>query len=74
MQPYIHAYLPTSPFKTLLLIVGVLLVGTALKDAFLVANLVLVERLVQLAAYDLRKQFFRQTLRLDSGFVRRLEQ
>lgn len=65
VQPYIHAYLPTSPFKTLLLIVGVLLVGTALKDAFLVANLVLVERLVQLAAYDLRKQFFRQTLRLD---------
>ncbi len=65
VQPYIHAYLPASPFKTLLLIVGLLLVGSALKDAFLVANLVLVERLVQLAAYDLRKQFFRQTLRLD---------
>ncbi|MDA1051903.1 MAG: ABC transporter ATP-binding protein [Planctomycetota bacterium] len=65
VQPYIHAYLPATPFKTLLLIVGVLLVGTALKDAFLVANLLLVERLVQLAAYDLRKQFFRQTLRLD---------
>jgi ATP-binding cassette subfamily B protein/subfamily B ATP-binding cassette protein MsbA len=65
VQPYIHAYLPTTAFTTLLLIVGFLLVGTALKDAFLVANLVLVERLVQLAAYDLRKQFFRQTLRLD---------
>jgi len=65
VQPYIHAYLPATPFKTLMLIVGALLVGTALKDAFLVANLLLVERLVQLAAYDLRKQFFRQTLRLD---------
>ena len=65
LQPYIHAYMPKTPFRTLLLLVGAVLVGTALKDAFLVANLVLVERLVQLAAYDLRKQFFRQTLRLD---------
>ncbi|HUG69352.1 MAG TPA: ABC transporter ATP-binding protein [Pirellulaceae bacterium] len=65
IQPYVHAYLPATPFKTLLLIVGALVVGTALKDAFLVANLVLVERLAQLAAYDLRKLFFRQTLRLD---------
>jgi ATP-binding cassette, subfamily B, bacterial MsbA len=65
IQPYVHAYLPATPFMTLIMIVGVLLLGTALKDAFLVANLVLVERLVQLAAYDLRKQFFRQTLRLD---------
>ena len=65
VQPYINAYMPTTPFKTLLLIVGALLVGTALKDAFLVSNLLLVERLVQLAGYELRKQFFRQTLRLD---------
>ncbi|MCB9938852.1 MAG: ABC transporter ATP-binding protein [Planctomycetaceae bacterium] len=65
VQPYVHAHLPGTPFKTLVLIVGVLIAGTALKDAFLVANLVLVERLVQLAGYDLRKQFFRQTLRLD---------
>jgi ATP-binding cassette subfamily B protein/subfamily B ATP-binding cassette protein MsbA len=65
VQPYVNTYMPTTPFKTLLLIVGALLVGTALKDAFLVANLLLVERLVQLTGYDLRKQFFRQTLRLD---------
>lgn len=65
LQPFVHAYLPATPFKTLLLIVGALIIGTALKDACLVANLVLVERLVQLAAFDLRKLFFRQTLRLD---------
>lgn len=65
IQPYVHAYLPTTPFNTLLMIVGILIAGTALKDLFLVANLVLVERLVQLTAFDLRKQFFRQTLRLD---------
>lgn len=65
LQPWVHNYLPKTPFNTLLLIVGALLLGTALKDAFLVANMVLVERIVQLAAYDLRKQFFRQTIRLD---------
>jgi ATP-binding cassette subfamily B protein/subfamily B ATP-binding cassette protein MsbA len=65
IQPSVHAYLPGTPFKTLLLIVGALIISTAIKDAFLVANLVLVERLVQLAAFDLRKLFFRQTLRLD---------
>jgi ATP-binding cassette subfamily B protein/subfamily B ATP-binding cassette protein MsbA len=65
IQPTVHAYLPGTPFKTLLLIVGALIISTAIKDAFLVANLVLVERLVQLAAFDLRKLFFRQTLRLD---------
>lgn len=65
IQPHVHAYLPQTAFNTLLLLVGILIVGTAIKDAFLVANLVLVERLVQLAGYDLRKQFFRQTLRLD---------
>ncbi len=65
IRPYIFKFLPSNPFQTLLLIVGVLLLGTALKDTFLVINMVLVERLVQLAALDLRKQFFRQTLRLD---------
>ncbi len=64
-RPYVRRYLPTTPFATLLAIVGVLLLGTALKAAFLVANTMFVERLVQMAAYDLRKQFFRQTLRLD---------
>lgn len=65
LQPHLHAHMPTTPFRTLLLIVGVLLLGTALKCAFIVINMMLVERLVQLTAFDLRKQFFRQTLRLD---------
>lgn len=65
LRPYLHEYMPATPFRTLLLIVGVLVAGTALKDAALVANLMLVERLSQLAAFDIRKQFFRQTLRLN---------
>ena len=65
MEPYIKAWLPDDAFQTLLVIVGFLVVGTALKDTFLVINMIVVERLVQMTTFDLRKQFFRQSLQLD---------
>ncbi|MDP6723076.1 MAG: hypothetical protein QGF59_30710, partial [Pirellulaceae bacterium] len=58
MEPYIKAWLPDDAFQTLLVIVGFLVVGTALKDTFLVINMIVVERLVQMTTFDLRKQFF----------------
>lgn len=64
-KPYIDNYLPSDPFRTLVLITGLLLVGTIVKDLFLVANNVLVARLAQLATFDLRKLFYRRTLRMD---------
>lgn len=64
-QPYIHAYLPADPFQTLVFITVFLLVGTVVKDFFLVANNVLVARMSQLAVFDLRKLFYRRTLRMD---------
>jgi subfamily B ATP-binding cassette protein MsbA len=67
VKPYLNAYLPSTPFRQLVLIVGVLLLGTLVKDLFIVANMILVEQLAQLAMFDLRKQFFRQTLSLDLG-------
>ena len=67
LQPAIHKYLPTSPFQTLAVIVAALFLGSMIKDLFLVANIVLVERLVQLVMFDLRKQFFRQALRWDAA-------
>ena len=42
-----------------------MLLGTLVKDVFLVANNVLVARLAQLATFDLRKLFYRRTLRMD---------
>lgn len=65
IQPYVNHYLPASPFLTLVLIVFVLLLGTALKDVFLVANSILVARLAELTTFDLRKLFYRRTLRMD---------
>jgi ATP-binding cassette subfamily B protein/subfamily B ATP-binding cassette protein MsbA len=64
-QPWIDAYLPDDPFQTLLFITVFLFVGTVVKDFFLVANNVLTARLSQLATFDLRKMFYRRTLRMD---------
>jgi ATP-binding cassette, subfamily B, bacterial MsbA len=67
LQPYVNDYLPRDPFFTLLWITAFLLLGTILKVVFLVINNVLVQRLAQLATFDLRKLFYRRTLRMDLG-------
>ena len=64
-KPYIDDYLPDDPFQTVALVILFLLVGTALKDFLLVGNNVLVARLANLSTFQLRKQFYRRTLRLD---------
>ena len=64
-KPWIDKYLPDSPFDTLLFITVFLFVGTVVKDFFLVVNNVLTARLSQLATFDLRKMFYRRTLRMD---------
>jgi len=65
VEPYIVAYLPRDPFLTIALVIGLLIVGTLIKDVFLVLNNVLVSRLAEQAAFDLRKLFYRRTLRMD---------
>jgi ATP-binding cassette subfamily B protein/subfamily B ATP-binding cassette protein MsbA len=65
LKPYVDDYLPSDPFRTVALVVVLLLVGTVVKDVFLIANNILVSRLAQLATFDLRKLFYRRTLRMD---------
>jgi len=65
IKPWIDNYLPNDAFQTLAVIVGLLLVGTIVKDFFLTLSLFLVDRLAQLATFDLRNQFYRRTLRMD---------
>ena len=65
LEPWVVRYLPNDTFLTLAILVGLLLVATLLKDGLFVAQLIMVERLTQLAILDLRKQFFRRTLRLE---------
>ena len=64
-KPYLDRYLPNDAFQTLVLVMVVLLVGTVLKGVLVIANNVLVARLANLATFDLRKLFYRRTLRLD---------
>ena len=65
LQPAIHRYLPPSPFRTLVIVVILLLVSTAIKDLILMGDMLLVERMVQLTMLDLRKLCFRTTLKMD---------
>jgi ATP-binding cassette subfamily B protein/subfamily B ATP-binding cassette protein MsbA len=67
LKPWIDAYLPKDPFRTLAVLVGMLLVATIIKDTFLALSSILVDRVAQLATFDLRKEFFRRSLRLDLG-------
>ncbi|MCE9603930.1 MAG: ABC transporter ATP-binding protein/permease [Planctomycetia bacterium] len=61
----VRPYLNFAPFQTLVLVVAVFIFGTLVKSAFLVVNQILVYRLSNLAIIDLRKEFFRRTLRGD---------
>jgi ATP-binding cassette, subfamily B, bacterial MsbA len=67
LQPLVKRYLPNSTFLTLALFVGILMGATLVKDALLVGNLMFVEKLTQLAMFDLRNQLFRKTLKMEMG-------
>ena len=64
-KPFVEKHMPATPFQTLLMVVSILLTGTLLKCLFLAWNEILVHRLVQRTIFDLRKQFYRATLKMD---------
>ncbi len=64
-KPWIDDYLPHDPYQTLLALIAALVGATLAKDGFLALSSFLVDRVAQLATFDLRKQFFRRTLRMD---------
>jgi subfamily B ATP-binding cassette protein MsbA len=61
----INPFFPNDPFLTLMLVVGALLAGTIIKSVFFVAQQILVARLSQRVVFNLRKEFYRRTLRMD---------
>ncbi|HET6880211.1 MAG TPA: ABC transporter ATP-binding protein [Pirellulales bacterium] len=63
----IDPYFPADPFMTLVVVVGGLLAGTIVKSLFFIAQQVLVARLAQRVVFNLRKEFYRRTLRMDMG-------
>ncbi len=65
LKPAIYRCFPDDPFQTIVVIVLVLMIATAAKDTFIASNLILLERLVQLVAFDIRKELYHHTLRMD---------
>ena len=64
-KPWIDQYAPTDAYSTLLMIVVMLVGGTAVKLVALMANLLLVQYVAEKTAFDLRSIFFRKSLSLD---------
>jgi ATP-binding cassette, subfamily B, bacterial MsbA len=64
-EPLIRRFLPDNGFRTLLLLMGLVMVGLALKGLFLFLQEVLVADLTQLTLFDIRNLFYRRTMALD---------
>lgn len=65
LEPYVQRWLPVDPFRTLVFVVVLLMIGTTIKSAFLALHAILVNRLAQLAIFNLRKEFYRHSLKMD---------
>ncbi|TWU39037.1 putative multidrug export ATP-binding/permease protein [Novipirellula aureliae] len=65
VQPYVDQYAPADAYATLILIVAILITGTAIKLVALLINLMLVQYVAERSVINLRAQFFRKALRLD---------
>jgi ATP-binding cassette, subfamily B, bacterial MsbA len=62
--------LPSTPFGTLILICSIVIVSTLIKGALRIWNGLLVAQLGNLTNLELRKEFYRRTIRLDLGTFR----
>jgi ATP-binding cassette, subfamily B, bacterial MsbA len=63
----IYRYLPSDCFRNLLLLIGLVIVGVAIKGFFMFLQEVLVADVMQRTQFDIRNLFFRRTLNLDLG-------
>ncbi len=68
--PVARKQLPSTPFGTLMAICGLVVISTVLKGWLRIINSLLVAKLGHLTLLELRKQFYRRTLRLDLGTLR----
>ena len=65
LKPAVDRFSPSDPFQTLVLMISCLMVATIIKDLLMATGGFLVERLTSNVMFDLRKKFYRQTLRMD---------
>ena len=64
-KKYINAFLPNDPFRTLVWVIGLVVVAVAIKGFFEFWQESLVGSVVNLTLYDLRNRFYRNAIHLD---------
>ena len=64
-QPWADRFSPSTPFRTLVAIVAILVIGTGIKLVALSANMLMVQYVAEKTSVDLRAVFFRKALQLD---------
>jgi len=67
--PYIEKYAPSDPYRTLVYIVGFLLLATLLRGIFLTGNMVLVAKVGQRTILDLQNLVFRNVLDMETNEI-----
>lgn len=65
VEPFIKSYFPETAFQTLVVLIGIVIVGTLIRGMFLVTNMYLVARLGQRTVLDMQNMFFKNTLHLE---------
>jgi ATP-binding cassette subfamily B protein/subfamily B ATP-binding cassette protein MsbA len=72
LRPRLAGVSPRTPFGTLALLMTLLILATILKGVCLVLNVVLVARVANRTAMDMRRIFYRAALRMDQQEIDRL--
>ena len=67
LKPLIYTYLPSDTFRNLLLLIGMVILGVAIKGFFMFLQELLVADVMQRTQFDIRNLFFRRTINLDLG-------
>jgi subfamily B ATP-binding cassette protein MsbA len=71
MKPYVTGRVPKTPFGTLVLVLGLLILVTAVKGVCLILNTVLVAHIANRTALVMRRQFYSAALKMDQLVVDR---
>ena len=69
LKSFAEEWLPDTAFGTLLFVCLAVFLGTVLKNVFRVVGLFLTARLGKMVDFELRKEFYRRTLRLDLATI-----
>jgi ATP-binding cassette subfamily B protein/subfamily B ATP-binding cassette protein MsbA len=72
LQPWVDKYVPRDPFRTVSLIIGILMVSTLIKQLFLMANDLLVARVAVDISRSIRQRIFNRAVEMDRGTLSQL--